>query len=272
MLDVETQQTLTCIERAFDERVERLSPFDAGLWMGVLPTGRTAIRDPSALRYRLARGPIRRGLVSHTMGAFADACAGNELLADALLQLPECRGVMTLLPPGCEDFDDIDAYLAQMKARGMVAARIWPRLHRHSLASPAAESMLQALRRHRMPLFLPIGQSNWDQVGTLAQRHPELTIFVEGLGYHEYLNVRGALSWLELCPNLLVPTHRLLLCGELELLVDRLGPHRVLFSSNQPIEDPWANLAVLALSPLPDTVLHRIACGNLESMLEEISR
>lgn len=176
-------------------------------------------------------------------------------------------GVMTLLPHDWGDIDSLEAKVVRHVARGLRAARLYPKSHRYSLRIPSMKPLLSLLESLRLPLFIPIGQTSWDEIGPLAQAYSKLPILVESAGHHEYLNMRHALPWLETSPNLLVPTNRQFLCGGLELLVERLGAERLLFASGAPLLDPHAALGPLVFSRLSRDVRGRIAHENLEQLL-----
>jgi len=146
-----------------------------------------------------------------------------------------------------------------------------PQSHRYSLDTPGVDGLLEALAAVRVPLFIPIGQTSWNEIGPLALAHSGLTILVESAGHHEYLNMRAALPWLERAANILVPTNRQFLAGGLDLLVERLGADRVVFASGQPVEDPWASLAPLVMNRLSGAVRRRIAHENLERILPAVA-
>lgn len=260
------------LEDEFDRQVAELAPYDAAAWLGYPAASRTAYPDPAAFRAALAAHGIPRALVSHTMGELHDAAQGNAVLAESLTALPGLSGVMTLLPEGADEFDHLEEAIEDNLCRGLRAARLYPRSHRYSLSLPTVPRLLGALESRGIPLFIPIGQTSWDEIGGLGRRHPRLAILVEGPGHHEYLNLRGALAWLEAMPNLLVPTNRQFLCGGLELLVERLGSHRVFFTTDQPIDDPAASLALLAFSELPLETRRQIAHGNLEKLLAGVGQ
>jgi len=254
-------------EREFDRRVAELEPFDAGAWIGYPDGGRSAYPDAAAILQGLEDRGIGRALISHTMAMLHDPITGNEALIRTLDELPGFSGVMTLIPGGTGEIDDMEAYLSKCTGGGLRAARIFPKLHRFSLRLPTVPPLLALLEERGIPLFIQIGQTSWDEIGPIAQKHPCLAILVEGVGHHEYLNVRSCLPWLEATPNILVPTHNQFLCGGLELMVERLGVHRVIFSSNQPMDDPAAGLSLLAFSDLPLETKREIAHGNLETLL-----
>jgi len=150
--------------------------------------------------------------------------------------------------------------------------RLFPKLHRYTLRLPTVPAMLKALEERGLPLLIQIGQTGWDEIGALARTCPKLAVIVDGVGHHEYLNMRTCLPWLTSAPNLLVTTHALFLCGELELMVERLGAERVLFASNQPMDDPAAGLSLLACSGLPAEAKRRVAGGNARRLMECVGR
>ena len=260
-------EVLTGLERRFEDEVRKLDPFDACVWLGRPFRSRRVFENVAALREGLAKGPVRRALISHTMGELHDARQGNDTLAKALEEFPGAYGVMTLLPPSWEDPEDTGAYIDRNLRRGLRMARIFPKSHRYTLCIPSVRVLLSALEEKGVPLVIQIGQTEWDEIGALAQAHPRLPILVESHGHHEYLNMRHALPWLESSANLYVPTNRQFLCGGLELLVERLGPGRVIFASNQPLDDPNAGLGPLVFSDLPIAVRRQVAHGNLERLL-----
>ncbi len=247
-----------------------LEPYDALVWAGYPACAFQVWPDAAAVGRGLEASPIRRALISHTVGGMHDATAGNQALAALLEALPGGYGVMTLVPETAHDEPVVERRIAVALRRGMRAARILPKSHRYTLKTPGVDRLLEALEARRVPLFIPIGQTDWNEIGTLALAHAGLAILVESAGHHEYLNMRAALPWLEKAANLLVPTNRQFLAGGLELLVERLGPERVLFASGQPIEDPWSTLALLVKSRLPEAARRLIAHGNLERLLEAV--
>lgn len=260
------------LESEYNARVAELDPFDACAWLGYPRAARVAYPDESTLKEAMLEHGIRRALVSHTLSELHDPVMGNTATAKALAGLPGCAGVMTLLPAGTGEIADIGTYVDECLGASLRVARIFPRYHRYTLRVPTVPPMLKALEERGVPLFIQIGQTSWDEIGALALNHPRLAILVEGTGHHEYLNIRGCLPWLEKASNLFVPTHAQFLCGGLELLVDRLGAHRVLFSTNQPVDDPACGLSLLAFSHLPLETRRQIAHGNLERLLQGVGK
>lgn len=258
------------LEQHYNHAVAELEPFDACAWLGRPASGPGVYATPADLLMGLARWRIPRALVSHTMGESHDALLGNQALGRALSELSGLNGVMTLLPEGFEDFEDIETNIDTCLNRGMRAARIFPKSHRYSMRVPTMPRLLEALERRGVPLFIQIGQSSWDEIGSLARSRSKLAIFVEGIGHHEYLNMRGALPWLIESPNLLVPTCNQFLSGGLELLVKKLGVRRVLFASNQPLGSPAAAMGPLVFSELPLQTRRRIAHENLDDLLAAV--
>lgn len=270
MGDTDALQLLQRARGELAAEAEALDPYDALCWAGYPPRAFRAWPDVAAVRAGLQNPPIRRALLSHTVGGSHDPEAGNRLLADMLRALPGVHGVATLVPETRYGERDVARRVVDLVRAGMRAVRLLPKSHRYALATPGVGEMLEALAARRIPLFLPIGQTSWNEAGALARMHPDLRVVVESAGHHEYLNMRAALPWLEREPNILVPTNRQFLAGGLELLTEQIGPERVLFASGQPIEDPWASLAILVKNRLPDDAKRRIAHGNLQDLLNGV--
>ncbi len=260
------------IEKQFEQEVSKLHPYDASVWLGYTAKGRIVYRDISSLQAALSRQQIKNALISHTMGELYDVALSNEILKQALKEQAGFGGVMTLLPEGTGEIENLSNYIEKGIEAGMRAARLFPKSHRFSLTSPNIPSLLTTLENLGMPLFIPIGETHWEQMAAIAGHYPRLAILLEGVGHHEYLNNRTCLPWLVERPNLLVPTHNQLLCGGLELMVDQLGPHRIFFASNQPMDDPAAGLSLLVYNDLAPAIRRQIAHGNLKKLIAGVGR
>ncbi len=260
------------LEQWFDAAVQEMQPFDASVWLGYPASGRRAYTTPAELTAALREQGISGALVSHTMAVFHDAPEGNRALAEALVDLPECYGIMTLLPEGTGEFDNLAKSVEEYLSSRMRVARLFPRDHRYTLRGPGIPKLLEMLQSLGIPLFIPIGQTSWDEIAALARSYPHLAVLVEGVGHHEFLNVRGCLPWLESVPNLLVTTHNQFLCGGLELMVERLGAERILFSSNQPVDDPSAGLSLLACGQISQEARDQIAHGNAHRLIDKTGK
>ncbi len=260
------------LERWFDAMVGEMRPFDASVWLGYPASGRSAYTTPAELIAALKSQGIQGALVSHTMSVFHDATDGNEALGEALADLPGCYGIMTLLPEGTGEYTDLARSVEGYLARRMKAARLLPKDHRYTLRVPGVPKILDMLQALGIPLFIPIGQTSWDEIANLAKGYPRLAVLVEGVGHHEFLNVRGCLPWLETVPNLLVTTHNQFLCGGLELMVERLGVERILFASNQPVDDPAAGLSLLACGQISSRERCLIARENVLRLIDGVGK
>lgn len=258
------------LEQWFDSQLKLLQPYDAAAWLGYPASGKVAYLDPESLLASLNKYNCRGALVSHTMSLYLDAESGNREILEILPDLPGCHGIMTLLPEGSGEFSNLQVTVEAYLTKGMRAARLYPRDHRYTLRLPSVPPLLSLLQTLGIPLFIPIGQTSWDEIGNIAKQYPGLAILVEGVGHHEYLNIRAALPWLVAAPNLLVPTHNQFLCGGIELLAERLGVDRVFFLSNQPFDDPAAAISHLLLAQISDNDRHKIAAGNIQTLISKV--
>lgn len=260
------------LEQQYEQRVRQLQPYDAGFWLGYPAFAYRIYETAKDAQEALRTYSLSHALLSHTMAELHHPLKGNETLRRILEQLPGFAGVMTLLPEDTGEIKDLAVYVTDMVKSGMRAARIFPKSHRYTLRLPTIPRLLALLEQRGIPLFLPIGQSSWDEIGSLARAHPRLALIVEGTGHHEFLNIRSCLPWLKVQQNILVTTLNQFLVGGLELMVNELGAHRILFSSNQPIDDPAAGLFLLAFSDLSLEIKKKIAHENLRRLLDQVDK
>jgi predicted TIM-barrel fold metal-dependent hydrolase len=260
------------LEQWFDTEIAQLNPFDASVWLGYPHSGRIAYHSSVDVLEALHQQGLQGAMLAHTMALFHDPGEGNQAILDVLQDLPNCFGIMTLLPEGTGEFTHLTQTLEHYLSHRMRAARLYPREHRYTLRIPTIPRLLEALQSLGIPLFIPISQTSWDEIGALARSYPQLAVLVEGVGHHEFLNIRSCLPWLEAVPNLLVSTHNQFLCGGLEVMVNRLGAERIIFASNQPIDDPAAGLSLLATSKLSLKVRQQIAHRNALHLVEQVGK
>lgn len=265
-------QTVVELEAWYDQQVAGLQPFDCAAWLGYPAAGGSCYKEPQDLLMSLKEYQFRGALVSHTMSLYLDAISGNEAILEVLPGLSGCHGIMTLLPEGTGEFTNLKQSVEKYIEAGMRAARLFPREHRYTLRVPSMPPLMNLLQDLGVPLFIPIGQTSWDEIGNIAKQYPKLAILVEAVGHHEYLNMRAALPWLIAAPNLLVPTHNQFLCGGIELLVERIGAERIFFLTNQPFDDPAAALSHLMLSQISDSDKAKISFENSHRLLSQVAR
>jgi len=106
-----------------------------------------------ALVAELASNGIARALVYHADAVGYDPVEGNRRLLDEIACYPALEPCWVLLPHHTGEFPPPDVVLAQMLAKGVCAARVFPRTFRFAFRLWNLGELLSALADHRIPLW-----------------------------------------------------------------------------------------------------------------------
>ena len=138
----------------------------------------------------LAANGIARALVYHADAVGYDPVEGNQRLLEDIAGCPALEPCWVLLPHHTGEFPPPDIVLAQMLAKGVRAARVFPHDFRFAFQLWNLSELLSALAVHRIPLWVDFGHDGWS----------EESIDYEGL--HEICGVFPALPVVLVRPNI----------------------------------------------------------------------
>jgi predicted TIM-barrel fold metal-dependent hydrolase len=152
------------------------------------------------------------------------------------------------------------------------ALELSPAVHGLSLSDPRMVALVQVAMEVHHPVYVVClsrpGAAVADLV-VLAERFPAVTFVLGHLGVG--LIDTYAVDLVAPHPNVVAES-----CGgyshTLRVAVHRLGPARVVFSAEQPIQHPGVELAKLAALDLPAEVRHQIQWDNAMRLLAQEDR
>jgi len=258
------------------KRAETQSPptewFDAECWLGVAKLHKPgAPSTTEALVAELASNGIARALVYHADAVGHDPVEGNQRLLDEIAGYPGLEPCWVLLPHHTGEFPPPDIVLAQLLAKGVRAARVFPRTFRFAFRLWNLGELLSSLSAHRIPLWVDFGHDGWSE---------------ESIDYDGLREVCGAFPMLPVVlvrpnigtdrrvyalmaqhPNLCVETSYYTVHRGIELLCETFGPERVLFGTGLPHRAAGPAVTALAYSLIDDTARALVAGGNLRRLL-----
>lgn len=242
--------------------------------------GRSRVHQPGApstaleLVAELRRLGIDRALVYHADAVGYDPAVGNRRLSEEVADHPELVPCWVVLPHDTGEVPRPGEVVAQMRARGVCAARIFPAEFRIAFRRWSLQPLLQALVRQRIPLWVDFGHQGWS----------ETAIDFEGL--HEVCAAFPALPVVLVRPhigsdrqlyplmrqhgNLYVETSYYTVHRGIERLCATFGPERVLFGTGLPRRAPGPALTALTYSMIDmidDEARALVAGGNLRRLL-----
>jgi predicted TIM-barrel fold metal-dependent hydrolase len=253
---------------------------DANAWLGHYPFRAVGETTADALLRAMDRHGIARAVVGSLHSVFyTDAHSGNEELARWVRphrdRLIPCA---TLNPsfPGWER--DLRQCADEWGMRGL---RLCPAHHRYALASPQCIELVLAAAGRGMHVAIPLRledrrQRHWmdvtdevplSDVAELARACPDAEIVVlEAIGVEASAFVRdpalrGARVHFEFSRMATV------LQRTIPLLLERLGPRRLVFGTGMPLKIPGPAIQKLQLLEAPPQVKDQLARGNMERLL-----
>ena len=270
MQDVHLDSVKT-FSREYAAAKQALNFFDAACWTGqqAAPEFRHVARLED-LAAELGHYGIPEAAVTHLAQKDYDVQAGNAMLLDQIRPFPNLAGVITLLPTTAGELGDIGAYLDQCIAQGARLARLFPTLHRFSLAEWSCGEVLRALQERRMPLVIWHSEASWDALWTMAGKYPELPIVIEGTegtGRKIMYFDRFYYGLLRDHANVHLELHNLCNFLLIEDMVERFGAGRLVFGSYYPLQDPNATLMRVTHAQIAEADKRRIAGDNLRALI-----
>jgi predicted TIM-barrel fold metal-dependent hydrolase len=253
---------------------------DSNAWLGHYPFRAVPDNTPEALLRLMDRHGIERAVVSSLHSVFySDAHGGNEELARWVRphrdRLIPCA---TLNPtfPGWER--DLEQCCDEWDMRGL---RLFPSHHRFSLTSPPCLQLIRAATQRGLHVAIPLRledrrQQHWmdttrevslADVAALSRACPEAEILVlEALGVESSPFVQDP-SLADARVSFEFSRMATVLQRTIPMLLDRLGPRRLLFGTGIPLKIPGPAVLKLELLQAPDDVKAQLAHGNMQRLL-----
>ncbi len=270
--------TFSFLMEKFSDLKREIHFFDANCWIGENPfPSFKHFNNSSELIIEMDKYAIEEALISHFLAWKYNPFIGNNTLADEIRESEKFYGCYVLVPPGTEKIGDIKGYIDEMVKKKARAFRIFPLEHHFSLADWSMGKVLSILEDRRIPLIFPLGQItwafnqvHWDVIYELSQRYKRLPIIVDGYGPQELTQSRFFLPLLENCENVYLDIHNLILYGIIEEIVNRVGAHRLLFSTGMPFNNPGASLMRVITAQISDEEKKQIAHGNIKRLLKGV--
>jgi predicted TIM-barrel fold metal-dependent hydrolase len=217
----------------------------------------------------MVRYGIDGGVVSHFAAIPYGAAWANEQTLTAVTGTGLWAAI-TLMPEMFQSEPDGRAYVNAAIARGARLARVFPASHNFTLRPWCSGALLQALADSRLPLVVWHTEASWEEIRTICESHPSLTVIVEGTPKKILYHSRLYYALLERCPNLRLELHNLVSYLGVEDIVGRFGAGRLIFGSYMPVFDPNAALMQVTHARISDDDKARIAHGNLAELIDGV--
>lgn len=255
--------------------------FDSFVTVGKPRIGqRAGIYTIAEIEEELRYFHITEALILHRLSFEDHPKVGNEevlkITSLASVQAPYGAGqagkenlhpVWVLLPEQTREMPPPEALVSEMLARGVKAARVYPKTHNWSLAEWSAGGLLRALEAHRFPLSIHLDETDWKEIQNLAGRHPGLPIIITGALYQ---TARLIYPLFKRHPNLYLEIAGYQIHRGLEEASRIVGARQFLFGSRMPEFTPAAAIMMVNYARISDEDRRLIAGDNLRRILSEV--
>ena len=146
---------------------------------------------------------------------------GNNILYERIKDNPRFYGCYTLMPgiTGC--FSGAEDAVADLQAKGIAAARIFPRSHSYIPNEIVIGEHLTALEKASIPLFVDAGEISLSDLGSICENHPKLNVVLLSADWSDAHNI---FSYLNKYSNLHIDLSRFQMHYGIEFYLARVFP------------------------------------------------
>lgn len=185
---------------------------------------------------------------------------GNELLAEELKKYPRFYGCYTIGPGITGSFLPPEEIIADMRAKNMVAAKMFPVTQFYSPCEEVMGGYYQVLEENGVLLLIDKAQISWQDLSSLLQNHPRLNVLFQGASWSDFHNLA---AFLDKYPNLYTDLSNMQANFAVEIIAEKFGAHRICMGSGLPLMCAGAARAFIDYGRLSDEDKQRLAGGNL---------
>lgn len=242
----------------------RVPVFDANIRVGDRPDEVCPCRNPRDLLVEMDRHGVERALIYHAQAENRSPIDGNKELEGWLGKEDRLQPLWSVLSsePSLDQIKDL-------YAKGRVnCARLHIHDTQHQLGlifKPwAYHSLLSWFSDNHIPLWIPLLETENEDIVTTLIEYPNLVTVIVGAHYRHSLWVRPAMKAL---PNANLELSRYEPLGEIEALRDEFGVERLVYGSYYSRYIMGPMLFYLHHTNLNDVELNLVCSGNLERIL-----
>ena len=228
-----------------------------------------SVRTTEEIKSELVRCGIDGALVYHAYAKEYHPLDGNDKLMEEIEQDDFFKPVWVIIPGHTGEFPTPTSLFDEIIRHRVVGVRCFPgaQNHQFSMQEWSMGEIYNYLEQRKLPLFLDLDQTNWEEIHRICQAHPLLRLVVTGVGYR---NARYFFPLLEYHPYLYLELSMYKNFNGLERLVSRFGSSRFLFGTGMPVYSPGPCKNMILTAELSQSDISNMAYKNIEKLMEEV--
>jgi hypothetical protein len=217
----------------------------------------------------MRRCGIHEALVSHAQSRDYDPRTGNAIIADVVATRMNLHGCWAILPPATGELPGPENFVREMLASRIAAAIAYPKTHTYSLSDWSIGPLLRTFDQRRIPLVIPSGECDWDEIERICQAYSSLPLVLTGLNYRQ---LRHLLPIWEKHRNLFVDLSWVSIHDGLTYLAEKGFIGQLLFGTNYPMFEPGAAVTMVTYAEIGEEDRVAVAGGTLNRLLQGMRR
>jgi len=185
---------------------------------------------------------------------------GNERLMEELKKSSRLYGCYTIMPGDCGNFAAPADAVADLRAKGFVAAKMFPASHYYNADEITMGDYYSALAAANIPLFVDYSEIDIRDLKDVLANHPDLNVVLQNMSWSFQTKI---VPYLKKYPNLHIELSNMQANRAVEMLVEVVGAKQILFGTGLPKMSAGAARAFIDYAMISDEDKQRIAGGNL---------
>ncbi len=185
---------------------------------------------------------------------------GNERLYEELSKNPRFYGCYVIAPGYDGSFLSPDEFIADMKKKSAVAAKMFPALHCYSPDETVMGEYFSELEKANIPLLVDKAQIGWLDLGNVLSNHKGLNVLLQGASWPEFHNIA---AYMKKHKNLYIELSQMQANFAVEIIAKEFGADRVCMGSGLPLMCPGAARSFIDYADISEEEKQLMAGGNL---------
>ena len=221
---------------------------------------------------------ISSAVISNSLSLGYNWKTGNEELVNSKELIRNSSVFFSfLLVPEVYTLSNFRKYVSKCYSKKVRLFRFFPKSHLFCLSNYYMQGILKVLNEYKFPIMIDFKQfditgNKYFDVNALEnilEKYKRLPFLLE-CSLKQLLFNRFFFPLLNKYKNLYIETSSLLLMNQVEEIVDKFGPERIIFGTNYPILDVEFSTGRILLSDLDDSSKKDITFNNITRILGNI--